>query len=265
MTNANRAAARGEQQARRQAADLQQSGTPLEDQLVRASAESSRLSEISRQNQLLRDSFLDVGNAATAALSQIIIKGGDARQVVAQLASTLASSLLNRATTGLAEKGFEALGSLFTGRSAGSSSPASSGDSGSGVFSAIGSGLSAAGGAIRSFFGFAQGGMTDGRGGVAEHPTYFPMAGGAMGLMGEAGGDAILPLRRDSSGRLGVGGGGGGGTNNVTINVTNNGPGAVTSGDQAKNIAKEVQKAWKEMHSAELMQEQRVGGMLNPL
>jgi phage-related minor tail protein len=41
------------------------------------------------------------------------------------------------------------------------------------------------------------------RGGVVSRPTVFPMARGA-GLMGEAGPEAIMPLRRDSSGRLGV-------------------------------------------------------------
>ena len=41
------------------------------------------------------------------------------------------------------------------------------------------------------------------RGGVIATPSYFPMAGG-LGLAGEAGPEAILPLRRGSDGRLGV-------------------------------------------------------------
>ncbi len=41
------------------------------------------------------------------------------------------------------------------------------------------------------------------RGGVVSKPTIFPMANGA-GLMGEAGPEAILPLRRLPSGNLGV-------------------------------------------------------------
>lgn len=40
-------------------------------------------------------------------------------------------------------------------------------------------------------------------GGVVSGPTLFPYRGG-IGMMGEAGAEAILPLRRDSSGRLGV-------------------------------------------------------------
>lgn len=40
-------------------------------------------------------------------------------------------------------------------------------------------------------------------GGVVNAPTLFPMASG-LGLMGEAGPEAIMPLARDASGRLGV-------------------------------------------------------------
>ncbi|MEW6314127.1 MAG: tape measure protein [Pseudomonadota bacterium] len=47
------------------------------------------------------------------------------------------------------------------------------------------------------------------RGGVVESPTLFRFAGGGAfrtGLMGEAGPEAIMPLKRDASGRLGVSG-----------------------------------------------------------
>ena len=45
------------------------------------------------------------------------------------------------------------------------------------------------------------------RGGVVTSPTTFPIAGGRTCLMGEAGPEAIMPLARDSAGRLGVRGG----------------------------------------------------------
>lgn len=54
-------------------------------------------------------------------------------------------------------------------------------------------------------------------GGVVDRPTMFPMATGGAGLMGEAGAEAIMPLRRDASGRLGVASSGGGGDVNVTV------------------------------------------------
>jgi hypothetical protein len=48
-------------------------------------------------------------------------------------------------------------------------------------------------------------------GGIVTRPTLFPMANG-RGLMGEAGPEAILPLKRGPDGALGLSGGGGGGT-----------------------------------------------------
>ncbi|MCZ4344886.1 phage tail tape measure protein [Devosia neptuniae] len=55
------------------------------------------------------------------------------------------------------------------------------------------------------------------KGGVIASPSYFPLGQG-LGVMGEAGAEAVLPLQRGSDGRLGVGSGGG--AINVTFNVT---------------------------------------------
>ena len=56
------------------------------------------------------------------------------------------------------------------------------------------------------------------KGGIVGAPTTFPMRGG-MGLMGEAGPEAIMPLARGPDGRLGVQAGGGRGVN-VVMNIT---------------------------------------------
>jgi hypothetical protein len=78
------------------------------------------------------------------------------------------------------------------------------------VGSAAGGGGGGFLGGLFSFLGFANGGVFQGgrvtpfaRGGVVSRPTLFPMANGA-GLMGEAGPEAIMPLRRGPDGRLGV-------------------------------------------------------------
>jgi tape measure domain-containing protein len=42
------------------------------------------------------------------------------------------------------------------------------------------------------------------RGGIVSAPTVFPMASGGVGLMGEAGPEAVVPLRRTQGGQLGV-------------------------------------------------------------
>ena len=73
------------------------------------------------------------------------------------------------------------------------------------------SGGGGGGGFLGSLFGFAKGGVFAGgqqltafaRGGVVNRPTVFPFSRG-VGLMGEAGPEAILPLRRGRDGRLGV-------------------------------------------------------------
>ncbi len=57
------------------------------------------------------------------------------------------------------------------------------------------------------------------KGGVLSDPTLFPMQGG-LGLAGEAGAEAILPLARGADGKLGVAAQGNTGTPNITFNVT---------------------------------------------
>lgn len=62
---------------------------------------------------------------------------------------------------------------------------------------------------------YAKGGMFTNS--VVNEPTVFKFAKGT-GLMGEAGPEAIMPLKRDSNGNLGVRAGGGGGNVDVVVN-----------------------------------------------
>ncbi|MFK7754234.1 MAG: phage tail tape measure protein [Sedimentitalea sp.] len=78
---------------------------------------------------------------------------------------------------------------------------------------------------VEGILPFADGGsFSQGRvmpfanGGVVSGPTHFPMRGG-MGLMGEAGPEAIMPLTRGSDGKLGVRSAGGGATT-VVMNIS---------------------------------------------
>ena len=54
-------------------------------------------------------------------------------------------------------------------------------------------------------------------GGVIGTPSYFPMMDGGVGLAGEAGPEAIMPLSRGPDGRLGISGKGGG--NRITVEI----------------------------------------------
>ncbi|MFN3744468.1 MAG: phage tail tape measure protein [Hyphomicrobiaceae bacterium] len=67
------------------------------------------------------------------------------------------------------------------------------------------------GGLFAGGLGFARGGVLQrgtpipfAKGGVVASPTAFPLTGGRMGLAGERGPEAIMPLARTTDGRLGV-------------------------------------------------------------
>jgi len=94
------------------------------------------------------------------------------------------------------------------------------------------------------------------KGGVVDKPTLFPFAKG-IGLMGEAGPEAIMPLRRGPSGRLGVEAAGGG-VGNVVVNVDASGTAVQGDSNQADQLGKAIGAAVQ----AELLKQKRPGGML---
>ena len=120
-------------------------------------------------------------------------------------------------------------GGLVSGLFGSSASIAGSGEPGAAPGPGTG-GLYAEGGVFAhgTVIPFAQGGVVD-------RPTLFPMAHGMApghfvpGVMGEAGPEAVLPLRRLASGRLGVEATGG---PQVTVNVINNAGAKVTTEEQ---------------------------------
>ena len=63
------------------------------------------------------------------------------------------------------------------------------------------------------------------KGGVVSSPMLFPMSGGQTGLMGEAGPEAIMPLKRGKDGKLGVAAGG----SSTQVNIYNSNGGTVTT------------------------------------
>ena len=98
------------------------------------------------------------------------------------------------------------------------------------------------------------------KGGVVEHPTFFRYgAQGNLGVMGEAGAEAVMPLKRDSKGNLGVittGGGGGG----VAVTVNVDAKGTAASGDEGRGaqLGRYIARAVQE----ELVVQRRPGGLL---
>lgn len=122
-----------------------------------------------------------------------------------------------------------------------------------------------------SVFGFAKGGAFDTNGvqafadgGVVSRPTMFRHTGGT-GVMGEAGPEAILPLKR-VNGRLGVvsvGGTAAGPTTvNVEVNVDNRGNTTSTSdgsGAKGEALGRMISGAVRN----ELVEQMRPGGLLS--
>jgi lambda family phage tail tape measure protein len=106
---------------------------------------------------------------------------------------------------------------------------------------------------------FAQNGIQKfARGGIVDKPTLFPFAKG-IGLMGEAGPEAIMPLRRGRDGRLGVQAANGGGAVSVVVNV--DASGTSVQGDNAKGA--EFGRAISEAVKNEIVIQKRPGGLLN--
>ena len=93
-------------------------------------------------------------------------------------------------------------------------------------------------------------------GGVVKKPTLFPMANG-IGLMGEAGAEAILPLRRGTNGKLGVQSTGGG-FGNIVVNVDASG----SSVEGNENEGRALGIALSSAIEAELIKQKRPGGLL---
>ena len=119
-------------------------------------------------------------------------------------------------------------------------------------------------GFIKNLFGNANGNaFVDGKvekyayGGIVNKPTLFPMANG-MGLMGEAGAEAILPLRRGANGKLGVESSGGGST---IINVSVDASGSSVEGNTGQ--ANEFGNVLAAAIQAELINQKRAGGLLS--
>jgi phage-related minor tail protein len=160
-----------------------------EDVTVRIDADTAPFTDALKDLQRLSKSF---GRELANALKGAAVSGKSLEDVLRQIGLGLAGMALSQ--------GLKPLQSLT-----------------SSLFSGLLGGL---GGALH----FANGGvpgrvMPFASGGVVSTPTYFPVGKG-LGLAGEAGAEAILPLRRSADGKLGVAAAGGAAPVNVVFNVT---------------------------------------------
>jgi phage-related minor tail protein len=90
----------------------------------------------------------------------------------------------------------------------------------SGLANALSGGLAQLFGGLTGGSGFRLGAIKPfAAGGVIGTPTYFPLSTGGLGLAGEAGPEAIVPLSRSSDGRLGIAMSGAPAPANVTVQI----------------------------------------------
>ena len=111
---------------------------------------------------------------------------------------------------------------------------------------------------------FSGAGISAYSGSIVSAPTIFPFASG-VGLMGEAGPEAILPLTRTSGGKLGVvstGGGNGAYAPTFNITVNNSGSGDM-SDEQAQTLGKRMNDAIEVKVAETIYEYQRSGAFKN--
>lgn len=148
------------------------------------------IAEMGNLMKELRKSSEDFGRSITGAFAKGIADGKRFEDVLKNIGKAMVENLLKAALKpvelSLSSFADNAFAKLFT-----ALPPFQSINQGPPQFA---HGAAFAGGRVRPFA----------EGGVIAAPTYFPMAGGSLGLMGERGAEAIMPLTRGADGKLGV-------------------------------------------------------------
>lgn len=154
-------------------------------------AETTRtLANVSSEYRRTGTSGRDFGRSLSGAFEDIALKGKSLSDTLKNLALDLSKLVLNNALKSMGASLASSVGSAL------------------GSLTASADGNVVAGGRVKPFA----------KGGVVASPMLFPLQGG-MGLAGEAGAEAIMPLQRGADGRLGVAASGGAAPN-IIFNVT---------------------------------------------
>ncbi|WP_412072915.1 phage tail tape measure protein [Tritonibacter mobilis] len=183
--------------------DFESQAGPLEDSLGDAAGMAAQFTaEMDRVRAAFAATQADAADFETGlsrglrrAMKDLVVGGDSLSDALESLAKTMINTTFNSAMRPVTDH----LGGLVS----------------DGIGALVGGILPFADGAA-----FSQGKVTPfARGGVVSSPTHFPMRGG-LGLMGEAGPEAILPLARGHDGSLGVKTQGSGKSPTVVMHVT---------------------------------------------
>jgi phage-related minor tail protein len=153
-----------------------------DEELIRAADSADRLSgvvdQLTPRIRELQSGANGFARAMTSAFASSVSGGRQFDDVLKTLALRLSDTALRTALAPITRGLSSGISQLF-----------------SGLFGGAGGGaVAAASGAIKPFAA----------GGVIGTPTYFPLSSGGLGLAGEAGPEAIMPLSRGADGRLGI-------------------------------------------------------------
>jgi phage-related minor tail protein len=153
---------------------------------------SGTIGKVQTSTNALGISATTFAKAMSKAFVDATSGGKQFDDVLKQLALRLSNMAVTNAFKPLAKGVSGSLSSLFNG-----------------MFSAGDPSLTAQMGAIKPFAS----------GGVIGAPTYFPLSSGGVGLAGEAGPEAIMPLSRGADGTLGVAMAGAGAATNISVQI----------------------------------------------
>ena len=199
---------------------------------MRAAADVAKIKAADLETaKYLKEQWKDVFSSMESVGKQAFVNvfTRDGASSAETLRKTIQTSIIDLLYNMTARKWILSFETLLNGSVAGSTAAGALQNVGSGVINNLSNQISTAWTYDTSLFSqqtsmlaaqtagfFAKGGAFDrtgqvhafASGGVVDRPTTFRFANGGSGfntgLMGEAGPEAILPLRRDSSGRLGV-------------------------------------------------------------
>lgn len=237
--------------------------------------------ELAKTNGLIkqRDRFLEdsqhaiqeLGSAVSRSLENAIVSGKELSQVLQALLGDIERILIRVAITKPIERAIDNSGfnllSFFGLRTAGAATGPAITPTPGGPFGFPAGGGAASVAALGA--AYTKGVKYFAQGDIFNSPTTFAMAGGGLGMLGEKGPEAIMPLKRGPNNELGVvaHGSASGGTTvfapNVTVNMNSPGGSPQQNRDAAEATARAVRGQMESFWDERMRKSLRPGGSLN--